>query len=111
VQHLAELESTIDHLVKTGRGILAADESAPTITKRFSAIDVESTDETRRAWRSLLVTTAGLGEYISGIIFFEETLGQRVDAGVGIAQAAWTQRIVPGIKVDKGKVPPSFVPG
>lgn len=111
MQYLAELESTIDHLVKTGRGILAADESAPTITKRFMTIDVESTHETRRAWRSLLVTTPGLGEYISGIIFFEETLGQRVDTDVGMARAAWAQRIVPGIKVDKGKVPLALSPG
>ena len=58
----------------------------------------------RRAWRSLLVSTPGLGEYISGIILFEETLGQQTDAGKPVPEAAWEQKIVPGIKVDKGVV-------
>jgi len=105
MQYLAELESTINDMVQKGRGVLAADESAPTIAKRFKAIDVESTEEKRRAWRSLLVTTPGLGEYISGIILFEETLGQKAEQGSKtIPEAAWQQGIVPGIKVDKGKI-------
>ncbi|NIA01389.1 MAG: fructose-bisphosphate aldolase class I [Planctomycetia bacterium] len=105
MQYTEELESTIDDMVQKGRGILAADESSPTIAKRFKAIDVESTEDTRRTWRSLLVTTPGLGEYISGIILFEETLEQKTDDGKTISQAAWAQKIVPGIKVDKGKIP------
>jgi len=105
MQYLTELESTINDMVQKGRGILAADESAPTIAKRFTAIDVESTEENRRFWRSLLVTSAGLGEYISGTILFEETLGQNTENNITIPAAAWTQKIVPGIKVDKGKVP------
>ncbi len=105
MQYSTELEATIRDMVQKGRGILAADESSPTIAKRFKAIDVESTEETRRAWRSLLVTTEGLGEYISGIILFEETLGQKTDEGKTIPEAAWAQKIVPGIKVDKGKIP------
>ena len=105
MQYLAELESTINEMVQKGRGILAIDESAPTIASRFKAIDVESTEESRRDWRSLLVTTAGLGEYISGIILFEETLGQKTDEDKTIPEAAWIQKIVPGIKVDKGKIP------
>jgi fructose-bisphosphate aldolase class I len=111
MQYLTELESTINDMVQKGRGVLAADESAPTIAKRFKAIDVESSEENRRAWRSLLVTTAGLGEYISGIILFEETLGQKTDDGKSIAEAAWAQNIVPGIKVDAGKIPLALSPG
>ena len=92
-------------MVQKGRGILAADESAPTIAKRFDAIDVASTEENRRIWRSALLTTPGLGEYISGTILFEETLDQKTDDGKTIAEAAWDQKIVPGIKVDKGTMP------
>ena len=111
MEYSTELETTINDMVQKGRGILAADESSPTIAKRFKAIDVESTEAHRRAWRSLLVTTEGLGEYISGIILFEETLGQNTDEGKTIPEAAWAQKIVPGIKVDKGKVPLALSPG
>ncbi|HHH44698.1 MAG TPA: fructose-bisphosphate aldolase class I [Gammaproteobacteria bacterium] len=111
MQYATELETTIHDMVQKGRGILAADESAPTIAKRFRAIDVESTEEKRRAWRSLLVTTVGLGEYISGIILFEETLAQKTGDGKTIPEAAWTEKIVPGIKVDKGKIPLALSPG
>ena len=111
MQYATELEATIHDMVQKGRGVLAADESAPTIAKRFKAIEVESTEETRRTWRSLLVTTEGLGQYISGIILFEETLGQKTDADKTIPEAAWAQHIVPGIKVDKGKIPLALSPG
>lgn len=111
MEYLTELESTVNDMVKKGRGILAADESSPTIAKRFKAINVESTEELRRVWRSLLVNTAGLGDYISGIILFEETLDQKTDEGKTIPEAAWAQKIVPGIKVDKGKVPLALSPG
>lgn len=106
-----DLERTIEDMVQVGRGILAADESAPTIAKRFKDIQVESTPDTRQTWRSLLVTTPGLGDYISGIILFEETLGQHTPDGRRIPEAAWAQKIVPGIKVDKGKVPLPLSPG
>ena len=79
--YLSELETTINDMVQKGRGILAADESAPTIAKRFKAIDLESSEENRRIWRSALLTTAGLGEYISGTILFEETLAQKTAGG------------------------------
>ena len=95
MQYISELEATINDMVQRGRGILAADESAPTIAKRFQAIDVQSTEENRRLWRSTLLTTAGLGQYISGTILFEETLDQKTDAGLPIAEAAWAQKIVP----------------
>ena len=99
------LQATINDLVQDGRGILAADESTPTIAKRFQAIGVESTEETRRAYRTLLLTTAGLGEYISGVIFFEESMIQKSADGTLLPAVAWNQKIVPGIKVDKGKIP------
>ena len=111
MQYMSELETTINDMVQKGRGILAADESAPTIAKRFKAIDLESSEENRRVWRSALLTTAGLGEYISGTILFEETLAQKTDDGKNIPEAAWTQKIVPGIKVDKGKIPLALSPG
>ena len=105
------LQSTIDDVVQAGRGILAADESSPTILKRFQSVGVESTEENRRAYRSLLLTTAGLGDYISGVIFFEETLTQKTDVGALLPTAAWNQKIVPGVKVDKGKIPLALSPG
>lgn len=105
MQYLNELENTIGDMVQKGRGILAADESAPTIAKRFAAIGLESNEENRRIWRSALLTAPGLGEYISASILFEETLTQLCDDGKTIPQAAWAQKVVPGIKVDKGKIP------
>jgi fructose-bisphosphate aldolase, class I len=105
MQYATELETTIKDLVQTGRGVLAADESAPTIKQRFDAVSIVSSAEPRRAWRSLLITTPGLGEYISGIILFDETLDQKTDDGSTLAQRAWAQNIVPGIKVDQGKIP------
>lgn len=105
------LQATIDDLVQAGRGILAADESTPTIEKRFQAIGAESNEENRRAYRSLLLTTPGLGEYISGVILFEETLTQKSDAGALLPATAWAQKIVPGIKVDKGTTALALCPG
>jgi len=105
------LESTIKDMVDDYRGILAADESTPTIKKRLDAIGVESTEENRRAYRSMLLTTPGLGDYISGIILFEETLGQKSDDGTPLPEVAWSRKIVPGIKVDKGTAPLSGAPG
>ncbi|WP_394754401.1 class I fructose-bisphosphate aldolase [Crenothrix sp.] len=106
-----ELQATIDDLVVKGKGILAADESDPTIAKRFKAINLESTEENRRAYRCLLLTTPGLGEFISGVILFEETLVQQTDGGKPLPQVAAEQGIVPGIKVDKGTLPLANAPG
>lgn len=100
-----ELQATITDLVVAGKGILAADESAPTIAKRFKTINVESTEANRCAYRSLLLTTAGLGEFISGVILFEETLGQKTPEGKSLPEVAAEQGIVSGIKVDKGTQP------
>jgi fructose-bisphosphate aldolase class I len=105
------LQQTISDMVDERRGILAADESSPTIARRFAAIKLESTEENRRAYRSLLLETHGLGEYISGVILFEETLGQKNAAGTALPEVAWQQKIVPGIKVDKGTEPLPNAPG
>ena len=107
----SDLQQTIIDMVDDTRGILAIDESMPTMAKRFSPIGVESTEANRRAYRSLLLATPGLGEFISGAILFEETLTQQDDRGQVLPDVAWTQRIVPGIKVDKGKGPLALSPG
>lgn len=106
-----ELQATIDALVQKGKGILAADESSPTIAKRFKAIDVESTEENRRTYRNLILATPDLGEFISGVILFEETLGQRADNNIMLPELCVHQGIVPGIKVDKGKLVLPNAPG
>lgn len=106
-----DLQSTIEDMIDEKRGILAADESSPTIAKRFAAINTESSEKNRRDYRSLLLSTPHLGEYISGVILFEETLLQNANNGVSMAEVAWNQKIVPGIKVDKGKGPLPGAPG
>ena len=106
-----ELQATIAGMVQKGKGILAADESLPTMAKRFKPIDVESTEENRRAYRALLFTTPGLSEFISGVILFEETLGQASDDGTPLPAVLSQQGIVPGVKVDKGKGPLPGAPG
>jgi len=100
-----ELMGTIQSIIKPGKGILAADESVPTITKRFQALNIESTEETRRAYRTLLFTTKGAEEFLSGVILFEETLAQNADDGTPLAEVLARRGIIPGIKVDKGTTP------
>ena len=106
-----ELQQTIVAMVQPGKGILAADESEPTIAKRFKAVGVESSAENRRAYRSLLLTTPGIGEFISAVILFEETLIQSADDGTALPEVLMRQGIVPGVKVDKGKIPLAHAPG
>jgi len=105
------MDQTIAQLVIAGKGILAADESAGTIGKRLASVDVESTEEIRRSYRNMLFTTAGLNEFISGVILFEETLQQKSDGGVPFPKLLAEQGIVPGIKVDKGTVALAHFPG
>jgi fructose-bisphosphate aldolase, class I len=107
----AELQATIGQMIQLGKGILAADESTPTITKRFNALGIESTDETRRAYRSLLFTTRGAEEFLSGVILYEETLEQKADDGTMLPEVLLRHGIMPGIKVDKGTVPLAQAPG
>lgn len=108
----ARLEATVGALTDPGKGILAADESVPTITRRLQAVGVESTPETRRAWRGLLFGTPGIGEHLAGVILFEETLDQQADDGTPLVELLARQGIVPGIKVDKGtELLPNACPG
>src|SRR6266700_761782 len=100
-----ELEATIARSVQPGKGIVAADESMPTITKRFKAVGIDSTEETRRQYRQLLFTTRGVSEFVAGFILFEETLGQKADDGTPLAEVLVRQGVLPGIKVDKGTTP------
>ncbi len=101
---ISELESTINKLAARGKGILAADESTPTITKRFQAIGIESTEDSRRAYRELLMLTPGINQYIAGVILFEETLNQKTSSGKPFPEALVAAGILPGIKVDKGLI-------
>jgi fructose-bisphosphate aldolase, class I len=106
-----ELRDTIAKIVAPGKGILAADESTPTITRRFEALGINSTAESRRAYRSLLFTPPGANDYLAGVILFEETLGQAADDGTPLPQVLAEHAILPGIKVDKGTTPLAGAPG
>ena len=97
-----ELEQTAQAMVASGKGILAIDESSPTIKKRFDSIGIESTEKNRRDYRDLLITNPGGSEYISGMILFDETIRQATTDGTSFPQALINQGIMPGIKVDKG---------
>lgn len=97
-----ELESVARSLVAPGKGILAADESTGTIKKRFDTIDVESTEENRRAYRDLLFTARGVEEHISGVILYDETLRQSSADGTPFPKLLAGRGIHPGIKVDTG---------
>ena len=97
-----QLAQTAAAMVAPGKGILAIDESLPTIKKRFDTISVESTEENRRAYRELLITAPGGQEFISGMILFDETLRQKTRDGVPFPQVMIENGIMPGIKVDKG---------
>jgi fructose-bisphosphate aldolase class I len=100
-----ELHETAKALVAEGKGILAADESTSTIKKRFDSIGLESTEETRRAYRELLFTTPGVEEYISGVILFDETIRQSAHDGTRFPELLASKGIIPGIKVDEGAKP------
>src|SRR5215469_14863201 len=99
------LDTIAKKLVAPGKGILAADESSGTIEKRLKSISVPSTEENRRAYREILFTTAGAGEFISGVILFDETIRQKTNDGRTFVETLEEQGIIPGIKVDKGAKP------
>src|SRR5437762_8890001 len=106
-----ELHETAKALVAEGKGILAADESTSTIKKRFDSIDLESTEDTRRAYRELLFTTPGVEEYISGVILYDETIRQSASDGTPFPKLLESKGIIPGIKVDKGAKPLALTDG
>jgi fructose-bisphosphate aldolase class I len=97
--------NTISALLAEGKGLLAADESFPTLEKRFADVGVANTEDNRRAYRELLFTTPRLGEFISGVILFDETIHQRIQSDVPMPEILTRQGIVPGIKVDQGTSP------
>jgi fructose-bisphosphate aldolase class I len=100
-----ELMHTARAMVAKGRGILAADESTGTITKRFAGIKLESTEEHRRAYRELLFTAPAAAESISGVILYDETIRQKTKDGMPFPQYLMKQGMIPGIKVDTGAKP------
>jgi fructose-bisphosphate aldolase class I len=100
-----DLESVAHALVAPGKGILAADESHPTIAKRFAALGIENTGETRRLYRQMLFTTPALSDFISGVILFDETIRQEAADDTPVPEFLARQGILPGIKVDKGTKP------
>ncbi len=106
-----ELEACARALVAPGKGILAIDESFPSIKKRFDSLGIESTEETRRAYRDLLITTPGIGEHISGMILFDETIRQATAGGTPFPEALREAGVVPGIKVDRGTQDLALHPG
>jgi fructose-bisphosphate aldolase, class I len=105
------IEQTARALVSPGKGILAADETPGTLTKRFAALKIPSTPETRRDYRQLLLTAPGLAEHISGVILQEETIRQESAAGMPLVAVCREHDMIPGIKVDAGTRPLAGWPG
>jgi fructose-bisphosphate aldolase class I len=99
---MKQLQETVRGMSAPGRGILAADESTGTIAKRFSANGIENNEENRRAYREMLFTTPGMAEFVSGVILYEETLGQKARDGTPFPALLARLGVVPGIKVDQG---------
>lgn len=95
----------ISELLVPGKGIFAIDASTKTMDKRLTNLGIETNEENRRAFRELLVTTPGLGEYVSGAILYDETVRQKLSDGSSFIEALKQQNIVPGIKVDGGLEP------
>jgi fructose-bisphosphate aldolase, class I len=107
----ALLSKTAAAMVARGKGILAADESSGTCEKRFKSVNVDCTEENRRAYRGLLFTTPGVEQYVSGVILFDETIRQKADDGTPFPAYLAGKGIIPGIKVDKGAMDLALCPG
>jgi fructose-bisphosphate aldolase, class I len=108
---LTDLGSTAQALVAAGKGLLAADETVPTVTRRLDALKIESTPDSRRAYREMFFSTSGIAEFISGVIMQDETIRQRNSKGTALADLLVQQGIIPGIKVDNGAKPLAGSPG
>ncbi|NIO43346.1 MAG: fructose-bisphosphate aldolase class I [Burkholderiales bacterium] len=109
--NIDQLKVVAQQIVAPQKGVLAADESSPTIKKRFDSINLESTEEHRRRYRELLFTTEGIEQYVGGVILFDETLRQTTRDGTPFPELLSRRGIVPGIKVDKGAKPLAQYPG
>lgn len=99
------LHQIAQQMMAPHKGLLAADESTKSASIRFQALGIPSTEETRRQYRQLLITTPGIEQYLSGVIFYDETIRQSTDAGAPFPSYLISKGILPGIKVDKGLVP------
>lgn len=100
-----DLQSVAASLVADGKGILAADETVSTLTKRFDALGIKSTEHSRRTYREMLFTPKGVSEFVSGVIMHDETIRQKSADGASLTEILSRQGIVPGIKVDAGAKP------
>ncbi len=109
--HYQQLAETAAALVAPGKGILAIDESSGTIKKRFDSVGVDNTEDNRLDYRSMMLTTEGLGEFISGAILFDETIRQTLPDGTSMVEAMSQAGIIPGIKVDAGAKDLAGFPG
>lgn len=109
--NVQELSDTARTLVANDKGLLAMDESTPTCDKRFAALGIPQTEETRRAYRELIVTTPGLGESLSGAILYDETIRQCKGDGTPFVKILTDAGIIPGIKVDTGAKDMAGFPG
>jgi fructose-bisphosphate aldolase class I len=107
----SDIERTARTLVADGKGILAADETPGTLTKRFDALGIRSTEQTRRTYREMLFTAPDVAAFISGVILQDETIRQKSSAGMPLPEVLASQGIVPGIKVDTGATPLALAPG
>lgn len=105
------LEDIVKHMMSPGKGLLAADESAATCQKRFDSVGVPCTEETRRQYRELLLTTPGAEQFISGVIMYDETFWQSTQSGQLFREYMKNHNVLPGIKVDKGLVDLPGFPG
>ena len=101
----AELKATAQAMVAAGKGILAADESFGTANRRFKALGIPQTEEMRRAYRDMLFTAPGIGNFFSGVILFDETIRQSTHADVPFVKVLQEAGIIPGIKLDSGAKP------
>ncbi|MEO7837702.1 MAG: class I fructose-bisphosphate aldolase, partial [Acidimicrobiales bacterium] len=106
-----DLSATAQAMVASGKGVLAADESTATIGKRFAALGVESTEENRRAYRDMLLSTDNLSEFVSGVILYDETIRQASADGTPFPAMLAKRGILPGIKVDTGAKNLAGAPG
>ncbi|KKW23633.1 MAG: Fructose-bisphosphate aldolase [Candidatus Kaiserbacteria bacterium GW2011_GWB1_52_6] len=108
--NINDLNAVAEAMVAPGKGILAADESTSSIGKRFAIIGLENTEDNRRAYRQMLITSPGMGEYISGVIMYDETIHQNTTDGASFVKVLQNVGILPGIKVDQGTIEMSGSP-
>jgi fructose-bisphosphate aldolase class I len=105
------LEATARALVAPGKGVLAADESHPSIARRFEPLGIPNTEDARRRYRQMLLTTPGAADFVSGVILFDETLRQKADDGTPLVEVLSRQGIIPGSRSTAARRPSRARPG